>query len=147
MRLCGRWLSIRAWAIAMLALCAMAAPSLAQTIISAPEALAKARAGDIVVVDVRSREEWRETGIASVAVPISMHEKDFLTRYQKLVAENPGKQIAIICATGGRTQWLQAELSKRGLGETIDVSEGMMGNRRGAGWIARGLPIVQFAKQ
>lgn len=134
-------------AVTVVALVLMTAQPLAQSIMSAPEALAKAQSGEIVVVDVRRREEWRQTGLASVAVPISMHEKDFLTRYQKFVADNPDKQIAIICATGGRTKWLQSELIKRGLGETIDVSEGMMGNHRGAGWIARGLPVVQFKAQ
>jgi rhodanese-related sulfurtransferase len=53
-----------------------------------------------------------------------------------------GKSIALICATGGRTGYVVSLLSKDGFKGVIDVSEGMVGNERGPGWIARGLPLV-----
>lgn len=116
----------------------------AEGIISAPQALQRAQAGEIIILDIRSRAEWKETGIATIASPVSMHENDFLDKFQKIKNDNPNKEIAIICATGGRTQWLQAELKKRNLGTVIDISEGMIGNSRGAGWIKRKLPIKAF---
>lgn len=116
----------------------------AQELLSAPQALQKAELGEIVILDIRSREEWKETGIAAVAIPVSMHEGDFLQKFEQIKADNQGKEIAIICATGGRTKWLQAELKKRKLGTVIDISEGMMGNGKAAGWIKRGMPIKKF---
>ena len=95
----------------------------------------------MILLDIRTPEEWKETGIASAAIPLTMHNKEFLNGFQKIVQDNPEKKIGIICATGGRTLWLQSELAKRGLGPVIDVSEGMMGSRAGPGWIARGLAL------
>lgn len=112
--------------------------------ISAPQAVSEVQAGNMVLLDIRSPQEWKESGVPEGALPLSMHTREFLVGFQKVVAENPGKQIGIICATGGRTQWLQAELAKRGLGQVIDVSEGVFGNRNGPGWIARGLPMKKM---
>ena len=75
-----------------------------------------------------------------MAVPLTMHNSGFLKGFQKIVAQNPDKKIAIICAVGGRTAWLQAELAKRGMA-VVDVSEGMLGSKTGPGWIARGLAM------
>lgn len=118
-------------------------PVLAAEQISAPDALAAARAGKLVLVDVRRPSEWRKSGVASVAVALSMHQAGFLQGLEKLRQNNPGKRIALICATGGRTAFLQRELANRGFDDVIDVSEGMFGNGRGPGWLARKLPLRQ----
>ncbi len=112
--------------------------------ISAPTALEKATSGDLILIDIRRPSEWRESGIASLAVPLSMHERGFLEGLEKIRAANPGKDVALICATGGRTAFLQKELAKRGLGSVIDVSEGMFGNGKAPGWLKRGLPVKAF---
>ncbi len=106
-----------------------------------PDALREIEAGKMILLDIRSPGEWKETGIASVAVPLTMHSETFFQGYQKIVDDNPGVKIGIICAVGGRTGWLQAELAKRGLGDVTDIAEGMLGSRAGPGWIARGMEI------
>ena len=121
-----------------------AAVSNAAESISPPDALKEIEAGNMILLDIRSPEEWKQTGVASVAIPLTMHSKEFLNRFQKVVSENKDKKIGIICATGGRSQWLQGELAKRGLTPVIDVSEGMMGNKKGPGWIARGLAMKKI---
>ena len=113
-------------------------------VLSAPEALERMQSGELILIDIRSPGEWKESGIAASAIPLSIHEDGFLTGLEKIQAENPGKQIALICATGGRSARIQNELEKRNLGSVIDVSEGMFGNGRGAGWIKRGLPITKI---
>ena len=128
---------------AMMFVLSFSAAMAAETM-SAPDALKGVEAGSMVLLDIRTPQEWKETGIASVAIPLTMHNREFLDGFQKIVAENKGKKIGIICATGGRTQWLQAELKKRGLPPVIDVSEGMMGSKAGPGWIARGLAIKKI---
>lgn len=111
-------------------------------ILSVPDAQAQMEAGDLVLLDIRSRQEWRETGVAQGAWLVSMHERDFGERLQAILAVHPPENIAVICATGGRTARVTRILERNGLTGIADVSEGMMGNRRGPGWIARGLKVV-----
>ena len=94
------------------------------------------------LLDIRSRGEWRETGVALGAWPVSMHEKGFPTRLmaaRDLAGERP---VALICATGGRSRAVLQALNRAGYAGFVDVSEGMLGSRAGPGWIAAGLPVV-----
>lgn len=109
---------------------------------SVAEAHAASKQGDILLVDIRTRREWRETGIAQTALPISMHESSFIEKLDKAISENPGKPVALICAAGVRSNFLRERLLARGYKDVIDVPEGMMGSRAGPGWINSGLPIV-----
>lgn len=118
-----------------------ALPAWALEIMSAPDARKAVQSGEIILIDVRTPDEWRETGIADVATPITMHNNQFLSRLQTVINENPGKKIAFICAVGGRSGAITRELESRGYTDLIDVSEGMLGSPNGAGWIKRGLPI------
>ncbi len=115
-------------------------------IISAPEAQAKLKRGEIVLLDIRSPKEWRETGVAKGAWPVSMHESDFAKRINAILAEYPPEQIAVMCAVGGRSKHIADLLERQGITGVIDMSEGMMGNKRGPGWIARGMDVVPLKK-
>ena len=126
-----------------LSLILIAFPVRADTpLMSAPQAFEKLSAGDLVVLDIRSREEWQDSGVAQGALPISMHEKDFLERFQSVLLEYEPEKIALICATGGRSAEVTYFLEQNGLTGVADVSEGMFGNRNGPGWIKHGLPVV-----
>ncbi len=114
-------------------------------ILSAPEALSRLEAGEMVLIDIRSPDEWAETGVAEGAWPVSMHEKDFATRLQEILSAYSPDRIALICATGGRTEYVTKVLRQNGITGVADVSEGMMGNGRGAGWIERGMSVTDIA--
>lgn len=118
-------------------------PAWAIELMSATDARKAVQAGEAILIDVRTPDEWRETGIADVALPITMHNNQFLSRLQTVIDKNPDKKIAFICAVGGRTGYITRELKKRGYDDLIDVSEGMLGSANGEGWIKRGLPIKQ----
>lgn len=136
------------WRISLLALVTLFWTSLPMTaaaetpILSAPDAQTQVAGGDIVLLDIRSPQEWQDTGIAEGAWPVSMHEPDFGQRLQAILAQVPADQVALICATGGRTAHVVNVLKQNGIEGIIDVSEGMMGNPRGPGWIARNMPTV-----
>ena len=98
----------------------------------------------ISLIDVRTRAEWTETGLAKGAWPISMHERGFEQRLFAARDLSADKSVALICATGGRSARLLAALKRAGYPGFIDVSEGMLGSRRGPGWIARGLPMTDL---
>mgnify|MGYP000300724575 FL=1 len=106
------------------------------------DALAQNR---ISLIDVRSRPEWVETGVAKAAWPISMHEPVFEQRLFAARDFSGEKPIALICATGGRSGRLLSALKRADYTGFIDVSEGMLGSRRGPGWIARGLPTTDLS--
>jgi rhodanese-related sulfurtransferase len=108
---------------------------------SAPDALAAATRGDIVLVDIRSRGEWRRTGLAEPAVAISMHEAGFVRNLANALRGDRTNTVALICATGGRSAHMQRLLGTAGFTNVIDVSEGMIGSSAGPGWLRRGLPV------
>lgn len=111
-------------------------------ILSAPDAQERVNAGEMILLDIRTEQEWRDTGIAKGAWPVSMHERDFGERLQAILAVYPPEKIALICATGGRTGHVTRVLESNGITGITDLSEGMMGNPRGPGWIARGMDVV-----
>ncbi|SHH97566.1 rhodanese-like domain-containing protein [Marivita hallyeonensis] len=109
-----------------------------------PEALAAARDGSVILVDIRRPEEWQTTGLAEGAVPIDMRRSDFISALQAEQG-NSARPVALICARGVRSRRLAAALTDAGLSGVIDVPEGMLGSRAGPGWIARDLPVVPWS--
>jgi len=113
----------------------------AAELISAKSAHQRALKGDLILLDVRRSDEWKQSGVAASAKLISMYEDGFLTRLLKLTGEQKDKAIALICATGARSTWLSGQLEARGYTNVLNVREGMFGSQYGAGWIAQKLPI------
>lgn len=114
----------------------------APLIITAQDAFEKQMSGGFIVLDIRSSEEWKESGVAKGAWPVSMHEADFSQRLHAILSNNDSNRIALICATGGRTAYISRLLEKNGVSGVFDISEGMFGNGSAPGWIARSLPII-----
>lgn len=108
--------------------------------ISAPVAADKARAGELVFIDIRRPQEWQQSGVAVSAQTLSMHEEGFLKGLERLTGGDRSKPVALICATGARSTWLSAELEKRGYTNVRNVREGMFGSQAGPGWLKRKLP-------
>lgn len=95
------------------------------------------------VVDVRTRDEWRETGVGAGIWPVSLHEPKFAERLFRARELAEGRQIGLICATGGRSGSVMRSLQKAGYDKGFaDISEGMLGSGSGPGWIAAGLPVT-----
>lgn len=115
----------------------------AETVImSAPEAANAVASNEMILIDIRSPGEWTETGVAQGAIALTMHNPDFPQQITAILNADHGKTIGLICATGGRTEYVVSFLSQNGFDDVVDVSEGMMGNDRGPGWIARGMPLI-----
>lgn len=114
--------------------------------LTAPDALAKAQAGELTLIDIRTPQEWRQTGVAPVAKRIDMQDRNgsagFAAKVLEQVQGNPAAPIALICRTGGRSGYMQQELTARGFSKVYHVPEGMAGSRAGPGWIQRGLPVA-----
>lgn len=129
----------------MVLLSALAAPASAQSpnvTLKPAEAHAKARAGEITLVDIRTPPEWRETGLPESAYAITMNQdgRALLAALDQILGGDRTRPLALICRTGNRSNYLMGELRKVGFTSLIDVSEGMAGNRSGPGWLKTGLP-------
>lgn len=114
----------------------------AEDVLSAQDAHAQMQAGELILIDLRTPEEWQETGVAAGAWPMDMRAAEFGGWLMATIAKNPEKQVAIICRSGGRTGRMMALLAQNDIEGVLDVSEGMLGGRSGPGWVSTGLPVV-----
>ncbi len=112
----------------------------AAEVMSADAARDAALKGEVVLVDIRTPEEWAQTGVPDVAVPLNLHDKGFIDGLRALIEENPDTPLAMICATGGRSTFATDALEKQGV-PVFNVTEGMMGSTAGPGWLKRSLPV------
>jgi rhodanese-related sulfurtransferase len=124
----------------LLALSARAEPDL-----SAPEAAARAQSGKLILIDIRTPPEWKETGVARGARQVNMiHPQGAKGFTDQLMSELKGDKntpIALICRTGNRTTQVQRYLQSVGFTQVYNVKEGMAGSAAGPGWLKRGLPV------
>jgi rhodanese-related sulfurtransferase len=110
--------------------------------LSVREAHDAAKVGKLVLVDIRTPEEWDDTGVPEGAIKLDMTGSAFEVRLAALKLDHPGKPIALICRTGNRTSTLQKKLAGRGWKELVDVRGGLLGNPKDKGWLAEGLPVA-----
>ncbi len=122
------------------------APVAAGEVMTPQEAHEKALKGEVVLVDVRTAQEWQQTGLPASGHAITMHQQgpDFVAQLDKALGGDRSKPLAVICRTGNRTGSLVAPLEKAGYARVINVAEGMVGGRYGPGWIKSGLPLRKY---
>lgn len=101
----------------------------------------------IQLIDIRRPGEWRSTGVPRTATPITMHQnfKKFLNELRRTTKAGSGAPVALICARGHRSRYMQKMLKKAGYTNIVDVTEGMLGSRRGPGWLKTGLPTKKWS--
>ena len=107
---------------------------------SVEEARTAAASGTLVLVDIRTPGEWRQSGVPDLAVPLDMRQGGFIENLLALREDNPDAKIGLICATGGRSRHLANWLAQKGVTGVVDVPAGM---HTRDGWLARQLPVRQ----
>ncbi|TMV09643.1 rhodanese-like domain-containing protein [Ruegeria sediminis] len=112
--------------------------------LSVQDAHEGAVAGDLVLIDIRTPQEWRATGIGEGAHPIDMRRADFVQAMVDAAGPDRNRAIALICARGVRSARLSLELAEAGFANIVDVPEGMLGSRAGPGWVKAGLPVRDY---
>jgi rhodanese-related sulfurtransferase len=131
--------------MALAMLMALVAPAWADGVLSPPEAMAAARAGKVVMIDVRTPGEWAETGIPAGARAVTWSPADdgaeFAARVLAAVGGDKAAPVALICRSGNRSAKAQAALRSQGFTRVDNIAEGMGGGPAGPGWLARGLPV------
>ncbi len=114
-------------------------------VVSADQAFSRAEAGEVVLIDVRAPQEWRQTGIPRGARQVTIHDPNGLEGFLAAVTAEVGGDletpIALICARGNRSTLAQQVLSQAGFSTVLNIREGMLGSASGPGWLARNLPV------
>lgn len=109
------------------------------------EANFRTEAGELMLIDVRSPQEWRETGVPRGARRVTIHDpgglKGFVDAIAAAVDGDLKKPIALICARGNRSTIAQRVLREAGFTRVFNVREGFIGGPYGPGWVKRGLPV------
>jgi len=100
--------------------------------VSASEAATLVAQGRAVLVDVRTPEEWAETGVAEPALLISMQEMKGEAG-RKLLEEHKDKELLFYCHSGARSGMVARAVAGQG------VRAGNVGGLDD--WIAAGLPL------
>lgn len=132
--------------LAALAAC-FAVPAFAATglELSPPDALAQVKSGKLILVDVRTPGEWKQTGVAQGAVMLDMQHPNgapgFMDDLLKLTKGDRNAPVALICRTGNRSGQVQRYLQAQGFTQIYNIAEGMAGSAAGPGWLRRGLPL------
>lgn len=113
--------------------------------LSAPDAHRLVDSGELILIDIRTPEEWRHTGVAKGAILINMVHPGgtdgFVREILAQVDDDTDRPIALICRTGNRTTHVQRLLIGHGFSRIYNITEGMAGSSAGPGWIKRGLPV------
>lgn len=132
--------------VALVAAFAFAAAPIQAEELSAPEAYARASAGEITLIDVRRPSEWRQTGLPAHGEAITIHDPEglpaFVRKIAALLDNDPARPVALICASGVRSSYAEKLLEQAGFTAVYNVTEGMMGGRAGPGWLKRDLPTA-----
>lgn len=129
-------------AVGLGGLFALSGGAVDDTVLDAQAAYDKLNAGELILIDIRTPQEWQQTGVVPGAWMLDMRDKQFGSYVMAALDRNPDHEVAIICRTGSRTGRVVKWLNDNGVKNVRDVAEGMLGGPRGQGWLPRGLPVV-----
>ena len=79
------------------------------------EAVARLKAGDAVLIDVREADEWAETGVAEPAVLLALSDlRGTREQWKPFLEKNRDKTLLLYCRSGNRSGQAAALLAKEG---------------------------------
>jgi rhodanese-related sulfurtransferase len=116
------------------------------TVITPAEAYAKVKAGELVLIDIRTPGEWQQSGIPEHALHIDFRQEGGSAAFERAVLDavkgDRNRSIALICASGNRSRQAKQLLEQAGFTQVQDVDGGVMGRDSRTGWIHQGLPMA-----
>jgi len=107
-------------------------------------AFAKSKAGEVLLIDVRTPQEWRQSGLPQGAQPVTLDDpaglEGFVAAVRAVVGGDEDRPVALICASGRRSLRAKAALEAAGFTEVYNVVGGMFGKDGNVGWTQQSLP-------
>ncbi|MEM9384278.1 MAG: rhodanese-like domain-containing protein [Pseudomonadota bacterium] len=114
-------------------------------VVDAPTAHELTQAGKVTLIDVRTPEEWKESGVPAGAITIALQDPDLLRQVMLHADRDPNHPVLLICRTGRRSGIAADLLTQAGFVNVANVREGLAGRRgAGPGWVRRGLPMEAY---
>ncbi|MFN3912726.1 rhodanese-like domain-containing protein [Hyphomonas sp.] len=98
--------------------------------------------GSVLIIDVRTPDEWAQTGIAPGAARITLQDQDFLDKLARAAGGNKDAALAFICRSGMRSGAAAGKARAAGYTNVYNVTGGMS---MAGGWIDAGLPVDRQA--
>lgn len=93
------------------------------------------RAGEVILIDVRTPAEWAQTGTPAGSHRIALEDKDLVAKAQQLAEANPHASITLSCFSGERARKAAKRLRRAGLVDLAILKGGI------TGWIVTSLPL------
>ena len=103
----------------------------------------------ILIIDVRNKSEWKETGIIPGAKLVQMLSpnmtlrNDFIDDIISVIGDDELIEVGIICRSGNRSSATVTMLKEKGYKNIYNIAEGMVGTTETSGWISRGYPTIK----
>ena len=103
----------------------------------------------ILIIDVRNKSEWKETGIIPGAKLVQMLSpnmtlrNDFIDDIISVIGDDELIEVGIICRSGNRSSATVTMLKEKGYKNIYNIAEGMVGTTETSGWISRGFPTIK----
>ena len=136
---------LRRRALLLAALAFLAQPATAQIASLSPrEAYEGARSGTLFLVDIRTPDEWADTGVPQGAEKLDADGSGFEVRLAGLRLDHPARRIALIDRTGSLSAAIRQKFAGRGWRDLVVVRGGMLGSPGEKGWLAEGLPVTPY---
>ena len=104
---------------------------------------------NLTIIDVRTINEWKMTGIIPTSILINMHDdkyqerNGFVTEITKILLEYQDKNVAFICASGARSKIITDYLVNKGYKNIYHIPDGIMG-KQNDGWLFNGYPLINY---
>lgn len=99
---------------------------------------------NVLLIDIRRKEEWQQTGIVKGSKTITFFDKtgrvnnDFVPKFTAFA--KPDQPVILICRTGNRTKAASEALVKHlGYKNVMNVTDGI------TRWIAEKRPVVKYS--
>lgn len=98
---------------------------------------------NVLIVDIRRKEEWQQTGIVKGSKTITFFDRtgrinqEFVPQFTAIA--KPDQPVILICRTGNRTKAASEAIAKQlGYKNVMNVTTGIMG------WITQKRPVVKY---
>lgn len=113
---------------ALIAMLGLAAPAVAQQHYVAQPPAAELQDADVLLVDIRRPEEWKQTGVLPNAHLLTYEHFDSAEAFAAALAPQlqDGRPVALICRTGNRTNLAARALAGVLDQPVIDIQGGMV---------------------
>lgn len=99
------------------------------------------RKAGALLIDVRTPEEWAETGVPVTAHTVSLEDPDFMATIARLTKGDKDQSIAFICRSGNRSAKARDRLIEAGYTNVTSIAGGVSGTN---GWIDADLPVRPY---